>query len=77
LDGKNDINYKQVAEVYWRFVLNDYVAVIVYAQYMQDEYNTDEDDMDGFILGPPESLRDRFVDKTLLLRYFRFDHRGR
>ena len=51
LDGKNDINYTQVAEVYWRFVLNDYVAVTVDAQYMQDEYETDEDDIDGFILG--------------------------
>jgi len=51
LDGKNDFNCTQVAEAYWRFVLNDYVAVTVDAQYMQDEYETDEDDIDGFILG--------------------------
>ena len=51
LDGQNDINYTQVAEVYWRLVLNDYVAVTVDAQYMQDKYDTDEDDIDGFILG--------------------------
>ena len=51
LDGKNDFNYTQVAEVYWRFVLNDYFAITADAQYMQDEYDTDEDDVDGFILG--------------------------
>ncbi|MBW2430082.1 MAG: hypothetical protein JRF56_14070 [Deltaproteobacteria bacterium] len=51
MSGKNDINYTQVAEAYWRFVLNDYVAVTADAQYMQDEYETDEDDIDGFILG--------------------------
>ena len=51
LNGKSDINYTQVAEAYWRFVLNDYVAVTVDAQYMQDEYEPDEDDIDGFILG--------------------------
>jgi len=51
LDGQNDINYTQVAEVYWRLVLNDYVAVTADAKYMQDKYNTGEDDIDGFILG--------------------------
>lgn len=51
LDGKNDINYTQVAEVYWRLVLNNYLAVTADAQYMQDEYDTDDNDTDGFILG--------------------------
>ncbi len=51
LNGKNDFNYTQVAEVYWRFVLNDYFAVTADAQYMQDEYDTNENDTDGFILG--------------------------
>ena len=50
LDGKNDIDCTQVAEVYWRFVLNDYFAVTADAQYMHDEYKTAEDDIDGFIL---------------------------
>lgn len=50
-DGKNDFNQTQVAEVYWRFVLNNYVAVTADAQYMQDEYDTDDNDTDGFILG--------------------------
>jgi porin len=49
-DG-SDLDYTQVAEVYWRFVLNDYFAVTADAQYMQDEFDTDEDDIDGFILG--------------------------
>lgn len=51
LNGKNDFDYTQVAEVYWRFVLNDYFAVTANAQYMQDEFDSDEDDIDGFILG--------------------------
>ena len=51
LNGKNDLDYTQVAEVYWRFVLNDYLAITADAQYMQDEYETDGDDIDGFILG--------------------------
>jgi porin len=51
LNGKNDFDYTQVAEVYWRFVLNDYFAVSADAQYMQDEFDSDEDDIDGFILG--------------------------
>jgi len=53
LNGKNDFDYPQVAEIYWRFVLNDYFAITADAQYMQDEYDTDEDDIDidGFILG--------------------------
>ena len=51
LNGENDFDYTQVAEVYWRFVLNDYFAITADAQYMQDKYETDEDDIDGFILG--------------------------
>jgi porin len=51
LNGKNDLDYTQVAEVYGRFVLNDYLAITADAQYMQDEYDTDEGDIDGFILG--------------------------
>ena len=47
----SDFDYTQVAEVYWRFVLNDYFAVTADVQYMQDEFDTDEDDIDGFILG--------------------------
>ena len=31
--------------------LNDYFAITADAQYMQDEYDTDEDDIDGFIVG--------------------------
>ena len=51
LNGKNEVDYTQVAEVYWRFVFNDYVAVTADAQYMQDEYDPGDDDIDGFILG--------------------------
>ncbi len=51
LNGKNDFDHTQVAEVYWRFVLNDYFAVTADAQYMKDEFDIDEDDIDGFILG--------------------------
>jgi porin len=46
-----DFDYTQVAEVYWRIVFNDYFAVTVDFQYMTDEFDTDEDDIDGFILG--------------------------
>ena len=47
----SDFDYTQVAEVYWRFVLNDYFAATLDLQYMADEFNTDKDDIDGFILG--------------------------
>lgn len=47
----SDFDYTQVAEVYWRFVLNDYFAVTADFQYMADEFDTDENDIDGFILG--------------------------
>jgi porin len=49
LNGKNDFDYTQVAEVYWRFVLNDYFAATADLQYMEDNYDTDRGDLDGFI----------------------------
>ena len=45
----SDFDYTQVAEVYWRCVLNDYFAVTADFQYMADEFNTDEDNIAGFI----------------------------
>ena len=53
LNGNDDgdIDYTQVAEVYWRFVLNDYFAVTADVQYMKDKFNTDLDDIDGIIGG--------------------------
>jgi porin len=49
-DG-SDFDFTQVAEVYWRFVLNNYFSVTADLQYMEDKFDTDEDDIDGFILG--------------------------
>jgi hypothetical protein len=51
LNGKNDLDYTQVVEAYWRVVLNDYFAVTADVQYMQDKFDTDEDDVKGFIGG--------------------------
>jgi len=51
LNGKNDLDYTQVAEVYWRFVLNEYFAVTADLQYMQDKYDNSRDDVDGVIGG--------------------------
>lgn len=51
LNGKKDFNYSEVAEVYWRFGLNEYFAVTADLQYMQDKYGTDRDDIDGIIAG--------------------------
>ena len=51
LHVKNDFDYTQVAEVYWRFVLNEYFAATADLQYMQDKYDTGRDDVDGFIGG--------------------------
>ncbi len=53
LNGADDggFDYTQVTEVYWRFVLNDYFAVTADFQYMADEFDTDEEDIDGIILG--------------------------
>jgi len=51
LNGEYEFDYTQVAEIYWRFVLDDYVAAAVDFQYMKDKYDTDEDDLDGIIAG--------------------------
>jgi hypothetical protein len=51
LNGKNDFDTTQVAEVYWRVVLNDYFAVTADLQHMQDKYDNRRDDIDGFIGG--------------------------
>ena len=51
LNGKYDFDYMQVAEVYWRFVLNDYFAITADLQYMKDKYNTDQDKVDEFMGG--------------------------
>ncbi len=52
LNGENDFDYTQVAEVYWRFLLNDYFAVTADLQYMKDKYDTpDTDDLEGIIGG--------------------------
>ena len=45
----SDLDYTQVAEVYWRFVLNDYFAVTADFQYMEDKLGSDDDDVDGLI----------------------------
>ena len=47
-----DFDYSQVAEVYWRFVLNDYFAITADLQYIKDRYRTMEmEDIDGIIGG--------------------------
>ena len=51
LNGKDDFDYTQVAEVYWRVVLNDYFAVTADLQYMKDKYDSDRHDVKGFIGG--------------------------
>ena len=52
LNGKNDFDYTQVAEVYWRFVLNDYFAVTADVQYMKDKYDVSGmGDLEGIISG--------------------------
>ena len=51
LNGKNDYDYTQVAEVYWRFVLNEYVAATADLQYMEEKFKTSRDDLDGIIGG--------------------------
>jgi Carbohydrate-selective porin, OprB family len=51
MNGKNDLDYTQVAEIYWRVVLNDYFAVTADLQYMQDKYDPGSDDVDGLIGG--------------------------
>jgi porin len=49
LNGENDFDYSQVAEIYWRVVLNDYFAATADLQYMKDEFDTDEDEIEGII----------------------------
>jgi porin len=53
LNGADDSDFDaiQVAEVYWRFVLNDYFALTADFQYMREKCHTDENDLDGCILG--------------------------
>jgi hypothetical protein len=52
LNGKNNFGYTQVAEVYWRVVLNDYFAVTADVQYMKDKYDAPGvDDPEGIIGG--------------------------
>ena len=51
MNGKTDFDYTQVAEAYWRIVLNDYFAVTADLQYMKNKYESDQDDVKGFIGG--------------------------
>jgi len=52
LNGKNDFDYTQVAEVYWRFVLNDYFSATADIQYMKDKYDSPGmDDLEGLMGG--------------------------
>ena len=52
LNGKNNFDYTQVAEAYWRVVFNDYFAVTTDLQYMNDKYKTANlEDVDGIIGG--------------------------
>jgi hypothetical protein len=51
LDGGNlDISQSQVAEAYYRFVVNDHLALSADIQYMQDKLRN-QDDPAGFIYG--------------------------
>jgi porin len=49
LNGENDFDYSQVAEIYWRAVFNDYFAATADFQYMKDEFDTDDDEIEGII----------------------------
>ena len=53
LDGGNDaLARSTVVEGYYRFAVNDYLALTADVQYQQDDYRTDEDeDVDGWVLG--------------------------
>lgn len=51
LNGKNDLDQTQVAEIYWRFVLNNYFAVTADIQYMRDKFTTGQNDIKGLIGG--------------------------
>jgi hypothetical protein len=51
LEGGNDtLSRTQVAEVYYRFVVNEHVALTADAQYLEDDYR-EGDDADGWVLG--------------------------
>lgn len=51
LDGGNtDIARTNVFETYYRFVVNDYLAITADAQYMEDAYHGGEQ-VDGWVLG--------------------------
>ena len=49
LNGEDDFDYSQVAEVYWRVAFNDYLAATADFQYMKDEFDTDDDEIEGVI----------------------------
>jgi len=49
LNGENDFDYSQVAEIYWRAVFNDCFAATADFQYMKDEFDTDDDEIEGII----------------------------
>ena len=51
LNGENDFDYTQVAEIYWRMVFNDYFAATADFQYMEDKFDSDKDDIEGVIGG--------------------------
>ena len=53
LDGGNaGISSTRVLETYYRFVVNEHLALTADAQYMTDEYDADEDeDVEGWVLG--------------------------
>jgi len=52
LNGKNEFDYTQVAEVYRRFVLNEYFAARADVQHMKDKYVAPGvDDPEGIIGG--------------------------
>jgi porin len=48
--GNTDLDSSQVAEAYVRFALDEYVALTLDVQYLQDKYD-DADDPNGFIYG--------------------------
>ncbi len=50
-DNESDFDYIQVAELYWRVVLNDYFAVTADLQYMKEKHDNSRDDIDGVIGG--------------------------
>jgi porin len=51
LDGGNlDVSSTQVAELYYRFGVNEYLGITADVQYMSDEYEEDSD-VEGWVLG--------------------------